>query len=309
MVTEHSAGTAGETFSLVTVLYHSSESARQELVGWADVVEKLAGKVEWVVIDNSEDDADSEFFKRFAHIENICFRHEPGNPGFAASSNLGASMAINEWVIFLNPDITPDLSRFKRVMETVTREKDSDATFAVGQITGSLKHQGICLIQNVWFSDRPKDSAMPLIGPSGGFGIFRRAQFHDFGGFAEGLFAWGEDAELAMRMREADVQCIGINEYFIHSGGHSFKAVPSLRQRKVWLLGRNRQLIAWRHFSLAQLVHFELFAFCIALIKTPVHLRNRTLGALLLGNKVGFGRKTETHAPTLARQHTQRNTP
>ncbi|POH69727.1 hypothetical protein C3B59_05120 [Cryobacterium zongtaii] len=304
---ERSEETVGETFSLVTVLYHSTTEARKELEGWAHVVEQLADRVEWVVIDNSEDEADREFFDRYTHIENIRFRRQPHNPGFAASSNLGAEMASNTWLVFLNPDIMPDMTMFTRVMDAVALQKDTGATFAVGQITGSLKHQGICLIRNVWFSDRPQDSSMPLIGPSGGFGIVKRAQFLDFQGFVGGLFAWGEDAELAIRMSKAGVPCIGINEYFLHSGGHSFKAVPTLRQRKVWLLGRNRQLIAWQHFSVAQLFFFEFFVLCITVLKSPVHIRNRTLGALLRGNGSGFGRSGNMQDPNPARLYMQRN--
>ena len=278
-------------FSLVTVLYRSTASAQAELDGWASVVEQLGRGVEWIVVDNSEDGADADYFAKFAEIENIRLERRPSNPGFALSSNLGASLARHRWVVFLNPDIAPDLAKFRAVMRAVRANDVPEATFAVGQITDQFRHQGISLIQNVWFSDRAGSSKKAPIGPSGGFGIFERQVFERFGGFSEGLFAWGEDAELAIRMSSAGIPCVVVDEYFDHSGGHSFKAIPELRRRKVWLLARNRQSIAWRHFSAPRLAYFQLFTLGVTLIKAPIHLRARTLGAVVRGNREGFGKK------------------
>lgn len=277
-------------FTLITVLYRSTSSARRELDGWAALVSTMSTDVEWILIDNSEDGSDADYFDRYSNISNIRVERRPENPGFAHSSNLGARLARHRWLVFLNPDITPDSAKFSSVMRQVRTNSDAVSTFAVGQTTSGFMHQGVHLIQNVWFSDRGRNARRAPIGPSGGFGIFDSDLFEDFGGFAEGLFAWGEDAELAIRLSNTNVPCVGIDEFFDHAGGHSFKTDPALRKRKVWLLARNRQSIAWLHFSPIRLVHFQLFVLCISLIKIPVHLRNKTLGSLVRGNLAGFGR-------------------
>lgn len=278
-----------DQFSIVTVLYHSSDSTSVELSGWAQVMSDLKDTVEWIVIDNSEDTADSEFFEQFRHIENIRYSRRPDNPGFAASSNQGANSSSRPWLVFLNPDVFPDREKLRRVLDQVLTSSTVPTTFAVGQITDNFRHQGICLLAGgVWFSDRPEGSKNLLLGPSGGIGIYPRMLFQEFDGFSEDLFAWGEDAELAIRLSSSGVLCLPIDEYFDHAGGHSFKGVERLRKKKVWLLARNRQTIARRHYGLEKLIRFEAMTLAVTLAKLPVHIRNKTVAAVVRGNIDGL---------------------
>ena len=71
---------------------------------------------------------------------------------------------------------------------------------------------------------RATGGAGALRGPSGGAAAYRPSLFREFGGFYEAMFAWGEDADLALRLHMAGHTCLPLDLGLPHHGGHSVAA-------------------------------------------------------------------------------------
>lgn len=276
-------------FTIVTVTYRSHQGAAECLDAMLHVARELADDVDWVFVDNSEDSSDARWIRTRGPADNVRVEERPTNPGFAASSNLGAATAATDWVAFVNPDVLVDAASVRHVLESVTGDITGARSFAVGQETAGRRHLGIGMLWGLWFVDRAPSEQSALIGPSGGFAVFHRATFLGSGGFDESLFAWGEDVDLALRLRGQGVTCRPIATFFPHIGGHSVRDDRALHARKVYLLARNRQHVALRHFPLGQLVRFELMVAAVVAAKSVRHARAGSLVAALRGNAVGLG--------------------
>lgn len=126
-----------------------------------------------------------------------------------------------------------------------------------------------------------------LLGPSGGAGAFRTATFVRHGGFSHQLFAWGEDADLALRLCLAGEKVAGLGLDLKHQGGHSV-AGSELRSFRARLLARNRVVIAARLYSIPQTVAFGTFFAMVLLAKLPSMVSAGTLGANIRGISEGI---------------------
>jgi GT2 family glycosyltransferase len=73
--------------------------------------------------------------------------------------------------------------------------------------------------------------------------------FHTFGGFDEGMFAWGEDADLAFRLYAAGIHTRTLDLALPHAWGHSVEGDRRLGAFRAYLLARNRLLVAARNLS------------------------------------------------------------
>ncbi|WP_298461436.1 glycosyltransferase family 2 protein [uncultured Cellulomonas sp.] len=280
--------TRAARFTMVTVTYRSHAGAAECLDAMLDVARELADEVDWVFVDNSEDSSDARWLRGRAPGANVRVEQCPHNPGFAASSNHGAATARTGWVTFVNPDVLVDAASVRSVLEAVTRDTTGARSFAVGQETAGRRHLGIGMMWGLWFVDRAPSERSALVGPSGGFAVFDRSTFLAAGGFDESLFAWGEDVDLALRLQAKGVPCRPVATFFPHIGGHSVRDDRSLHARKVYLLARNRQQVALRHFPVGRLVRFELMVMAVTVAKSVRHLRAGSLGAALRGTAVGL---------------------
>jgi hypothetical protein len=80
---------------------------------------------------------------------------------------------------------------------------------------------------------RPDATAGRLAGPSGGAAAYRRTAFEAVGGFDERLFAYGEDVDLALRLRSAGwTASAAAGARGVHLGG-STVGPGSPRQREL----------------------------------------------------------------------------
>ncbi len=102
------------------------------------------------------------------------------------------------------------------------------------------------------------------------------------GGFYEPLFAWGEDADLAMRLHLAGHACAELDLALPHQGGHSVTA-GRVSRRRAKLLVSNRITIAARLYSGPQALAFAAFLGAVLIAKTPRMVRQGTLGAHCAG--------------------------
>lgn len=275
--------------TIITVTYNSFSSTATELTKLIQVsIENPL--VELIVIDNSESSSDYEDIKQIATHPSFMLLKQPNNPGFAFSCNLGAKMASSPWVMMFNPDALMDKVSLQKILKTLQDAK-MNQTFATTLLTNSVPLSGIGFSQGVWFKDldASNDPQRP-IGPSGGAGIYPTSLFNEFGGFREDLFAWGEDADLALRLKNKGILCNRIDVSFSHIGGHSHMNSKSIGARKAFLLSRNRQIVAWANYPGFDLLKFQVIALAnvfISGIRKEGQFNSRLRGNLK-GFKIGF---------------------
>src|SRR5207248_10717488 len=107
-------------------------------------------------------------------------------------ANRAVSVAAAPHVLLLNPDVWLEPDSLARIAAAVAGSPD--APLAIGLRMRGRDHTGIEAHPISLFNDRRSGTRRAPLGPSGGAVVFPTAVFHRFDGFAEQLFAWGEDA-------------------------------------------------------------------------------------------------------------------
>lgn len=285
---------------VIVVTYHSRQAAARELLNFVDLARLGDPRASWSFVDNSEDSSDADFLESLlSQVPCTRVLRRPDNPGFAAACNDAARTSQARWVVYLNPDVWLDRQALGTVLDRLLEAAPDEACLAITQQTGALAHQGVSYNRAGWFMDRPVRArtgrsgvrsriyrlvggAGRLVGPSGGAAAFRREVFLGLGGFYEPLFAWGEDADLALRLHLRGHTCAPVDLSLPHQGGHSVTAGRVSRRRARLLVG-NRITIAARLYSPPQAVAFGLFLTVVLIGKAPRMVRQGTLTAHCLG--------------------------
>jgi N-acetylglucosaminyl-diphospho-decaprenol L-rhamnosyltransferase len=166
------------------------------------------------VVDNGSSDGTAEMVSsRFADVTLV--RNEE-NAGFGRAINSVALGLDADALVLVNNDVICG----ERFIERIVAPLATGADMVAGVLTHSAKPDridsaGIELDTTLrawdYFGERPvaelqRDTPAPL-GPCGGAAAYRLDAFRRLGGFDETLFAYWEDVELAIRMREAGSSC------------------------------------------------------------------------------------------------------
>jgi N-acetylglucosaminyl-diphospho-decaprenol L-rhamnosyltransferase len=254
---------------VVLITYRSTVNAQQcleRIVNSCGSIPDLG----LIVVDNSPDGIDSEFFESCqAHVRQLQLIRRPDNPGFAAACNLAAQLATAPWLILLNPDLHVEKEQLELVLSALVEQPPDVHSLAIAQRTKGVSHCGIAFNRAGWFHDRPIESSSRSFGPSGGAAAVRTETFLGLGGFREDMFAWGEDADLAIRLWMSGHRTHELSVLFEHDGGHSVVGSSKLGLRKQELLLANRFKIAREHYSLPLRVVFALFACLVFAARLP----------------------------------------
>lgn len=252
-----------------------------------------------VIVDNSPTEAPAELARSLAEREGADLRvtRRRDNPGFAASANLAVENAHAEWVFLVNADVTVRTEDLVAIREHIGQKRTTNPT-AVSLVTAGVHTSGVELDRWGYFSDRLTSSSVPCLGPSGGAGVFHRDEFLRLGGFRAEFFAWGEDAEFALRLWLRGVRTDELELGLDHVGGHSVQGIATLRRKARWL-ARNRILLlrldTTRVFRLVYGTLQLLLMIANGVLKKS---RARTAGAHFAGIREGFTRtlpKNDVH--------------
>lgn len=164
-----------------------------------------------IVADNASSDGTPDRLRN-AFPETVSVE-TGGNLGFAVACNRGAAAGSGEIVVLLNNDVEarPDF------LERLAKPFDADPQ--VGSVAALLVRPGGTIIDSIGLTaDRtlagfPRLTGRPvaeavaqrplLVGPSGGGAAYRRTAWERTGGLDERVFIYGEDLDLAFRLRGA----------------------------------------------------------------------------------------------------------
>jgi N-acetylglucosaminyl-diphospho-decaprenol L-rhamnosyltransferase len=229
----------GDT-TVASVFFGGLEVLERTLPTWMESFGTLG--VNFVFVDNTPGEEVRVLLSKLGFFEypNTLYEKPDANLGFASGANLAVKLAAGERVLLLNPDIYVDRNLATEVLaETLT----ADQPFvAFGLQTAGIVHRGIAINKFGFFVDSV-DSSRLVIGPSGGAMLLAKTAFSNLGGFADQLFAWGEDAEFALRLYSRGIKTQMSSATLSHVGGHSVASKIGART-KARLINRNRILIA-----------------------------------------------------------------
>jgi GT2 family glycosyltransferase len=203
--------------------------------------------------------------------------------------NAGARAGDGDVLVLVNDDVELEPGALAALLEPLKAER-------VGMVAGLSTIPGTDLVDGFGIEldvtlaaynrlrhRRPDDVPGALLGPSGGLAAYRRRAFEEVGGFDERLFAYGEDVDLALRLRLAGWEtAAGSTARGVHLGGASF-GVDSPRQRflagfaRAFLL-RRYGVLRGRHAIRALLVEALVVAAGLVRGRTLAHVRGRSAG-------------------------------
>lgn len=194
-----------------------------------------------VVDDRSPDDTADRVAAEFPDVTLI--RNER-NLGFARACNAGLAAGTARLVMLVNSDVVLEPDAVERVLtampDEASRRVGSGATLLlapdgtvdsygiVADVTGAgfVRFHGAALP-----SADPVDP--PVLGPYGAVAVYVRAALDEVGLFDTNIFMYGEELDLAFRLRAATWTCVAIEGPLgTHLGGAS-AGRESARQRRL----------------------------------------------------------------------------
>ena len=174
----------------------------------AALLPQLPGEAEVVLVDNGSTDGTATW-ARDTHPA-IRLVELPHNLGFAGGVNAGLRAARGELLLLLNDDAFAEPGFAAALLDVMARQPEIGAASAVllfahrPELVASagirVRRDGLAL--DLWAgqpaASLPAEPA-PIMGPSGGAAIYRRALLEDVGLLEPGFFNYLEDVDLAWR--------------------------------------------------------------------------------------------------------------
>jgi N-acetylglucosaminyl-diphospho-decaprenol L-rhamnosyltransferase len=271
------------TADVVVVTWRSGERVLRclERLGEQD-----AAHATWVVDNASEDDTVEGIRARFPELHVLELDQ---NVGFGRAVNAGAALGSAEAIVLVNDDVELEAGALSALLAPLENPAvGMVAGLTTIPVSGLVDGFGIELDVTLAPYNRARKQtvgSMPgvLAGPSGGLAAYRRTAFQQVGGFDERLFAYGEDVDLALRLRRARWEAAAAPAARgVHLGGASF-GIDSPQQR--YMAGfarafvmRRYGVLRGRHAGRALAIESLVVAAGLARGRTLAHVRGRLAG-------------------------------
>jgi GT2 family glycosyltransferase len=133
------------------------------------------------------------------------------NQGFPSACNQGARAGTGDVVVLLNNDVECRPDFLARLIEHLSAGVGSVSALLLQPDEERIESFGLAVDATLAgyprLRGRPRSHAQAddpiLIGPSGAAGAYLRTAWEQVGGLDEGVFAYAEDVDLALRLRAA----------------------------------------------------------------------------------------------------------
>jgi GT2 family glycosyltransferase len=183
-----------------------------------------------IVVDNGSTD---ETLAQLRGLPDVGLVSLDRNLGFGAACNRGAAAGTGEVVVLLNNDVFSRPDFLERLVAPLEADQH------LGSVAGLLLRPGEQTIESMGLAADPTLAPFPrlrgrppadavsstpvLVGPCGGAGAYRRQAWNDVGGLDEGTLGYGEDIDLAFRLRTAGWSAaVAPDAAAVHVGSASF---------------------------------------------------------------------------------------
>jgi N-acetylglucosaminyl-diphospho-decaprenol L-rhamnosyltransferase len=135
------------------------------------------------------------------------------NVGFPAACNRGVAAGGAEIVVLLNNDVECRPDFLERLVAPLATDERLGSVSPLLLRPGEERIDSFGLAVDATLAGYPRLRGLPataaqsshptVVGPTGAAGAYRRRAWEDAGGLDEGVFAYGEDVDLALRLRSA----------------------------------------------------------------------------------------------------------
>ena len=192
-----------------------------------------------IVCDNGSTDGTAEHVYREFPEARVLELGE--NLGFPVACNRGAEAGIGDVIVLLNNDVDCRPDFLERIIAPFHTDETLGSVAALLLKVGEEAIDSFGLTADVTLAGYPRLRDFPveaaqavdpvLIGPLGGAGAYRRAAWEAVGGLDEGVFIYGEDVELGLRLRAAGWSTAGAADAIAVHIGSATMATRSSWQR------------------------------------------------------------------------------
>lgn len=246
-----------------------------------------------IVIDNgSEDGTPDRVRERFPEVDLVEFAD---NRGYGAAANAGAERATADFVAIINQDalVAPDY--FELVLARMS--SDERIGFASGLSidpkSGKVDSAGAVFDSGLRWGPyfhgvSPEEVAVDearLASPPTDSIVFRRSAFLDIGGFDSEIFAYGEDLDLTLRLREAGWLPASVTAALVEHLGAASMGKRSVGQMNLVGWGRGYVAGRYRVGPMELLLDLVMWTGISAIVRSPQPLR-RLLAGLRRGRSL-----------------------
>ena len=197
-----------------------------------------------IVADNGSTDGSVELLRQaFPEVTLIALGE---NLGFGVANNRAVAAGDAPYVVLVNNDVdaAPDFLELAVAPLRADERVGAVAALTTHPHTGMVDQigiqldRGLCAYARGVGQDPDALELPPLAAPCAGAAAYRRAAFEQVGGFDERLFAYSEDLDLGLRLRDAGWQFAEAPEARgVHLGGAT-AGVGSPFQRRLASFGR-----------------------------------------------------------------------
>jgi GT2 family glycosyltransferase len=234
-------------------------------------------KLEIIIVDNASQDGCAEWVR--ASYPQYCLLEQSRNLGFAAGFNRGARAAAGEWLLSVNPDLTPEPDFVSQLLQAVhahPRLGMAAPKLLRSDASQRLDSTGLFVDRRRRPYDRGQmqidrgqyDDQRDIFGACGAAALFRKSMLDDIAiegeYFDEDFFAYGEDADLAWRANLRGWRaCFVPQARALHGRGwgDTLRKRPHANPRGPRLALRNRYLMSIKNDRLSYwLVDFPWIA-------------------------------------------------
>lgn len=171
-------------------------------------------RLEIIIVDNASQDGCADWVR--AHYPQFRLLEQDRNLGFAAGFNCGARLATGNWLLSVNPDLTPEPEFVSQLLKAA--QADPQVGIAAPKLLRSddpnrLDSTGLFVDRRRRPYDRGQmqvdhgqyDHLLDIFGACGAAALYRKTMLDDIAVdneyFDADFFAYGEDADLAWRAR------------------------------------------------------------------------------------------------------------
>jgi len=209
--------------SVIIVSYNTADLTLRCIAS----VRSSTGEKEIFVVDNASTDGSAAAVrKKFPEVPLI---ENPQNLGFGAANNRALKICRGRYVVFLNPDTVVRFDALSRAVSYMDAHPDIGLAGArILNPDGSPQESISWRYPGEKFAkDETKGLPGKIACVLGAFMIARRPLIDELGGFDEDFFLYGEDEDLAWRVREKGFSIGYIEEAeVLHWGGRSEAQTP-----------------------------------------------------------------------------------
>jgi len=262
-----------------------------------DAVESIIGqtigdRLEVIVVDNGSTDGSVEALEVWnSHRVSIVKLRE--NLGFAQGNNIGFAMAKGKYLLLLNNDAVSEARWAQELISAAEKYPDAgmctskilldDNSGRIDNVGHKIFWDGLNRSHGHHEMDRGQyDQMEESLFASGCACLYRRDSVMVWGGFDPDFFAYGDDADLGLKIRLGGESCIYVPTAVVHHRNST--TLGRLSTRKIFLIERNRIWIMVKYLPVSWVLASPFFTIQRLFLSYLAARRWQGLAGELAGN-------------------------